>query len=58
MSHDNGGETLSEALLTMNISKCLCAQLIRRNCISPLVKHKIKYAVINVLSMHTEYAHL
>lgn len=47
------GKFFLEALLTMNISKCLCAQLISKNHISFLVKHRIKLYIIKVLSMHT-----
>lgn len=47
------GKFFLEALLTMNISKCLCAQLISKNHISFLVKHRIKLYIIKILSMHT-----
>ena len=52
MSHYNGGETLPEAQLTMNVSKCLCVQLITKSCISLLVAHKIELLVLKVLSTH------
>lgn len=47
------GKLFLEALLTMNISKFLCAQLISKNHISFLVKHRIKLYVIKDLSVHT-----
>ena len=53
MSHYNGGETLPEARLMMNVSKCLCVQLITKSCISLLVAHKIELLVLKVLSTHT-----
>lgn len=53
MSHYNGRETLPEAQLAMNVSKCLRVQRIRKNCISLLVEHEIELLVIKVLSSHT-----
>ena len=47
------GKLFLEALLTMNISKFLCAQLISKNHISSLVKHRIKLDVLKDLSVHT-----
>lgn len=47
------GTLFLAALLMMNFSKCMCAQLIRKNYISFLVKHRIKLHVIKVFSMHT-----